>query len=53
MEQDWAYYVYFAAAAGLFALFMRARRRGSGQVAIVCAIVAVVGLLLLIAAANG
>jgi len=50
MQQDWTYYIYFAAAAALFALFMRAR--GSNQVAVVCAIVAVVGLLIAIAAAN-
>ena len=53
MQQDWTYYIYFSAAAALFALFMRARRRGrSNQVAVVCAIFAVVGLLIAIAAAN-
>ncbi len=52
MPQDWTYYIYFAAAAALFALFMRVRRRGAGQIAIICSIVAVVGLLVLIAAVN-
>jgi hypothetical protein len=52
MQQDWSYYIYFAAAAALFALFMRARRRDGSQVAVICSIVAVIGMLVLIAAVN-
>lgn len=53
MTHDWTTYAYFAAAAALFALFVRARRHGrSTHIAIVCSIIAVVGLLVAIAAAN-
>jgi len=30
MQPDWTYYIYFASAAALFALFMRARGQQSG-----------------------
>lgn len=49
MEYDWTYLVYLAVAVSLLALFMRTRRRGGSQIAVVCAIVAVLGILLLIA----
>ena len=48
MQQNWTYFLAFAAGAAVLALFFRARRRDGGgrYIAVVSAIIAVIGLLL-------
>ncbi len=48
MQQDLSYFIYVAAGVAILALFMRFRRTGVSQIAIVCAIITVVGILFLI-----
>ena len=53
MQQNWNYYFALAAGAVILALFYRARRHGGGRnAAVMFAILAIVGLLLAIGAAN-
>ncbi len=53
MQQNWTYYFALAAGVVILALFYRARRRGGGRnIAVVFAILAIVGLLFAIGAAN-
>lgn len=52
MQQNWTYYLAFAVGAAILALFYRARRRRSGRnIAVIFAILVIVGVLLFIAVA--
>ena len=51
MPQNYKYYLAYAVGVAVLALFYRSRRRGvSRHVAVVCAILAVIGALLIVAA---